>query len=134
MAAFMNVLTLSTVFASALLSSESLTKLVKLNSIRLAEAYHKPTSLFDRYGIYYISCNAGHFVLAKLAPRASNWDDEAAMIARLGEAGVLVSPGQICHVAEMGWARVSFAVEITVLKEAIRRMKSVLVFKCSKTE
>ena len=30
------------------------------------------------------------------------------MIARLGEAGVLVSPGQIYHVAEMGWAGVSF--------------------------
>ncbi|KAF6240569.1 hypothetical protein HO173_001239 [Letharia columbiana] len=123
MATFMNVSTLSTVFASALLSSESLPELVKLNSVRLAEAYNTLTSFFDRYGIYYIPCHAGHFMLAKLAPQASSWDDEAALIIRLGEAGVLVSPGQAYHVVEKGWARVSFAVERATLKEAIRRMK-----------
>ncbi|CAD6592041.1 MAG: hypothetical protein ASARMPRED_005950 [Alectoria sarmentosa] len=126
MATSMNVSTLSTVFASALLSSESLPALVKLNSVRLAEAYDTLTSFFDRHGIYYIPCNAGHFVLAKLAPQASSGDDEAALIIRLGEAGVLVSPGRAYHVGESGWARVSFAVERATLKEAIRRMKCVL--------
>lgn len=126
MATFMNVSTLSTVFANALLSSESLSVLVKLNSARLAEAYHTLTSFFDRHGIYYIPCNAGHFVLAKLAPRASSWEDEAALIHGLSEAGVQVSPGQAYHMEEKGWARVSFAVESTALMEAIRRMRCVL--------
>lgn len=126
MATFMNVSTLSIVFASALLSSESLPELVKLNSVRLAEAYDTLMRFFDRHGIYYIPCNAGHFMLAKLAPQPRSWDDEAALIIQLGEAGVLVSPGQAYHVGENGWARVSFAVERATLKEAIRRMKCVL--------
>ena len=132
MATFMNVSTLSTVFASALLSSASLPELVRLNSVRLAEAYHALTSFFDRHGIYYIPCNAGHFMLVKLASQASSWDDEAAPIIRLAEAGVLVSPGQAYHMGENGWARVSFAVERDTLKEAIRRMKSVLPWNAPK--
>ena len=126
MATFMNVSTLSTIFANALLSSESLPVLVKMNSVRLAEAYHTLTKFFDRYGIYYIPCNAGHFVLAKLAPRASTWEDEAALIQGLREVEVLVSPGQAYHVDEKGWVRVSFAVERTALIEAISRMRRVL--------
>ena len=132
MAAFMNVSTLSTVFANALLSSESLPVLITLNSVRLAQAYHVLTSFFDRYGIHYIPCYAGCFVLAKLAPWASNWDDEVSIITRLGEGGLSVSPGETYHVAEAGWARVSFAVEGPVLKEALMRMRAALLLDYSK--
>lgn len=65
-------------------------------------------------------------MLVKLVSQASSWEDEAALITRLAEAGVLVSPGQAYHMVEKGWARVSFAVERDTLKEAVRRMKSVL--------
>jgi len=64
--------------------------------------------------------------MARLAPRAESWEDETAMIVRLREIGVSVSPGRIYHFIEKGWARVSFAVEKTVLEEALRRMHSSL--------
>jgi len=64
--------------------------------------------------------------MARLAPMAETWEDETAMIVRLREIGLLVSPGRIYHFIEKGWARVSFALEKTVLEEALRRMHSAL--------
>jgi len=126
LAAFMNVSTLSNVFAKSLLSSNHLPWLVKLNSARLAEAYRTLTGFFDHSGVYYLPCNAGHFILAKLAPKAKSWDDEALIVDKLSQAGVLVSPGRSYHVADKGWARVSFAVSTPRLIEATRRMAIVL--------
>jgi aspartate/methionine/tyrosine aminotransferase len=122
----MNVSTLSAVFAIALLSSPSLPSLVALNSRRLADAYKLLTNFLKSHGIRYFPCNAGLFVLARLAPNAQSWDDEAAAIDKLQEAGVLVGAGRRYHVHEMGWARISFAVKMTVLEEAMRRLETVL--------
>jgi len=74
-------------------------------------------------------CNAGLFVFAKLALRATTWEEEAHMVSKLKEAGVLVSSGRGYHgpESEKGWMRVGFATEEDELEEAIRRMDSVLM-------
>ena len=125
LAAHMNVSTLSTVFATKLLASPRLPSLLALNSARLAEAYTLLTCFFKRHGIRYSPCNAGPFILARLAPNAQSWDDEAAVVQDLQQAGVLVGSGRRYHVDEKGWARVCFAVERTVLEEAMRRIEKV---------
>lgn len=116
---------LSVTATTALLKSPSLPDLIKLNTARLGEAYKLMTSLFKRHGIEYIPANAGLFILAKLAPNAKTWDDEARMVKTLKEAGVLVSPGKVYHVdeKEKGWARLIFAVDPSMLKEALRRLE-----------
>jgi len=124
----MNVSTLSAVFATALLSSPTLPSLVALNSTRLGDAYKLLTGFLKSHGIHYFPCNAGPFVLAKLAPTGQSWDEEAAAIEGLQKAGVVVGAGRRYHVHEMGWARVSFAVETAVLKEAMRRMETVFMY------
>lgn len=127
LAAHMNVSTLSAVFATSLLSSPSLPSLVALNSTRLADAYKVLTSFLKSHGIHYFPCNAGPFVLARLAPNAQSWDEEAAAIEGLHKAGVLVGAGRRYHVHEMGWARLSFAVDMAVLKEVTRRLGTVFM-------
>lgn len=68
------------------------------------------------------------FIFAKLVPHAKSWDDELAMIVKLKEAGVSVSGGQGYHVMEedKGWARLAFALNTDQLREALKRIDSIL--------
>jgi aspartate/methionine/tyrosine aminotransferase len=118
---------LSTVFATGLLNSPRLSSLIDLNAERLSKAYTTLTTFFKNYQIQYIPCNAGIYLFVKIAPKAKTWEDEAAMVERLKNAGVLVSSGRAYHgpETEKGWARISFAVKPSDLEEAIRRMKTV---------
>ncbi|KAI9792514.1 MAG: hypothetical protein M1816_002034 [Peltula sp. TS41687] len=114
----------SAIATTALLKSPRLPDLIRLNSERLGEAYKMVTSFFKRHGIEYIPANAGLFILAKLAPEAKTWEDEAKTVKTLNDAGVLVSPGKTIHVSEKGWVRMIFAVDPSVLKEALRRIET----------
>lgn len=126
LAAHMNVSTLSTVVATEILTSPQLPSLLALNSSRLAQAYTRITAFLKRLAIPYFPCNAGPFILARVAPNASSWEHEAAVVLNLQLAGVLVGAGRSYHVHSPGWARICFAVEEMVLEEAMRRMETVL--------
>ncbi|OTB04088.1 hypothetical protein M426DRAFT_59221 [Hypoxylon sp. CI-4A] len=119
---------LSVIFVTSLLTSPDLSSLISLNSRRLSSAYISLTTFFKENRVSYIPCNAGLYVFAKLSPYAETWEDEIEMVAKLKEAGVLVSPGQAYHGpdSEKGWARVGFAVEESQLREGMRRMKKVI--------
>ncbi|KAF2276638.1 1-aminocyclopropane-1-carboxylate synthase [Westerdykella ornata] len=127
LAAQMQVSTLSATFVTALLTAPNLDELIQLNKKRLAEAYTKLTKFFKEHDIPYIPCNAGLYVFAKIAPNAETWEDESAVIAKLKDVGVHVSPGKAYHGPEneKGWARIGFAVKPQDLDEAIRRMEPV---------
>jgi aspartate/methionine/tyrosine aminotransferase len=118
---------LSTIFVTTLLTSPNLDSLIALNKERLSLSYAKLTNLFKKHGIPYLPCNAGLYVFARLARRAT-WEDESNMVQKLKQAGVLVSAGKAYHVpeSEKGWMRVSFAVHEADLVEAMRRMETVL--------
>lgn len=118
----------SAVATAALLTSPGLADLIALNSSRLAETYGLLTSFFKRRRIEYIPANAGVFLLAKLAPDAKTREDETRVFRKLKDAGVLVGPGRIYHVQEKerGWARLTFAIDPPMLKEAIARLETVL--------
>ena len=129
LAANTQISALSTICVTALLSSPQLASLVSLNAQRLAAAYTRLTACFKRHGIQYMPCNAGLFVFAKLALHATTWEEEAHMVSKLKEAGVLVSAGRGYHgpESEKGWMRVGFATEEDELEEAIRRVDGVLM-------
>lgn len=117
---------LSAICAIKLLASPQLPSLLAKNAERLSNAYKTLTEFFKKYGIAYFPANAGLYVFARLT-HAETWDEEAEAINKLKSAGVLVSGGKAYHgpESEKGWARVLFAVEPEVLKEAIRRMETV---------
>ena len=119
----MNVSKLSTTFANELLRSPSLPALVRLNSWRLSEAYQGLTSCLKRCQIEYLPCDTAPFLLVKLAPHARTWEEEEAVIESIRQAGVLVAGGRRFHMPEKGWARICFAVEPIVLKEAVARIE-----------
>ncbi len=121
----MNVSTLSAVFAAELLATPRLPALIALNSTRLSIKYDLLKKLLDRHGIDYVPCNAGTFVLARIAPHAETWEDEDAWVGRLRQAGVIVGSGRTYHVPEKGWARICFAIEDCQFQEAVRRMEGV---------
>jgi aspartate/methionine/tyrosine aminotransferase len=118
---------LSAIATKRLLESPNLPSLFKLNRERLAEAYKKITSFFVSCGIEFFPVTAGLYVFARLAPEARTWEDEAATIARIKDAGVLISPGKAYHVPEKekGWARITFAVEPADLEKAIDAMRCI---------
>ena len=118
---------LSAIATEGLLSSPFLPSLLKLNRSRLAAAYKKITDFFVSCGIEFIPVTAGLYVFARLAPKAKTWEDESAMIARIKDAGVLVSSGKAYHVVEKekGWARITFAVAPEDLNKAIEAMRRV---------
>ena len=114
-------------FATTLIRSPKLPELMKINSERLASAYRVLTSFLKSRNVAYIPANAGLYVFARVAPKASTWEDETAQIARIKEAGVLVSSGKSYHVpeSEKGWARIGFAIPTDQLTEAIHRLDTV---------
>lgn len=116
---------LTAVFVVALLTSPELPALLELNSQRLARSYEILTAFFKSNSIAYIPCNSGLYVLARLAPMAKTWEDEATVIQKMKDTGVLVAAGHGYHCPEneKGWARVSFTVKVAELEEAIRRLQ-----------
>ncbi|TPX23919.1 hypothetical protein DIZ76_013262 [Coccidioides immitis] len=121
---YSRISTSSAVFTKTLLSSPTLPFLIALNSARLAEAYIYITDFFTRRNIRYVPVSTGLNIFARLAPEASTWVDEDAMIDRLREVGVLVTGGRQYHGGPQGkgWARLSFSVEPRKLHEALERI------------
>ncbi|EIT75178.1 1-aminocyclopropane-1-carboxylate [Aspergillus oryzae 100-8] len=127
--ASVHVSVLSTVFAKEVLASPQLPKLLTLSATRLAKAYSTLTTAFKATGIEYFPSYATVFVLARLAPNATAWDEEMLALRAYMQAGVAVAPGRAYHMAERqkGWMRVTFAVSNEDLSEGIRRTKTVYV-------
>jgi gliotoxin/aspirochlorine biosynthesis aminotransferase len=119
---------LSSIFVSSLLTSPKLPEILKLNSQRLGEAYASLTQLLRKYHVPYIPACQGLYVLAKIVPAAADWQEEAAAIAKFKDAGVLISSGKSFHGpdSEKGWARIGFAVEAEMMKEALQRIEKCL--------
>jgi aspartate/methionine/tyrosine aminotransferase len=128
LAAMIQVSALTTIFVTKLLKSPKLSDIISLNSERLQSAYQCLTKFLKEHDIPYIPCNAGLYVFAKLAPNAQTWDDEALVVKSFKESGVIISPGKAYHgpESEKGWMRVGFAMEPSVMEEAISRMREVL--------
>jgi aspartate/methionine/tyrosine aminotransferase len=86
------------------------------------------TAMLQRHRVPFIPVSAGVYVFAKLVPDAKTWEEEAAVVQKMKEAGVLVSSGRAYHgqETEKGWARITFAVSQTTLREGIRRIEAVL--------
>ncbi|KAB8268857.1 pyridoxal phosphate-dependent transferase [Aspergillus minisclerotigenes] len=128
--ASVHVSVLSTVFAKEVLASTQLPKLLTLSASRLAEAYSTLTTAFKATGIEYFPSYATVFVLARLAPNTTTWEDEMLALRAYMQAGVAVVPGRAYHMPEgqKGWMRVTFAVPNADLAEGIRRIKMIPMF------
>ena len=122
-----NVSSLSIHFSTELLSSPKLPSLLQLNTQRLAKSYVFLTSFFTAAGIKYQPANGSVFVLAKLAPKAQNRDDEATAHSQYVQAGVLMSPGRAYSMPDgsPGWMRVTFALDRDYLLKGLERIKEV---------
>ena len=120
------VSSLTSTFITALLTSPSLPSLIELNSERLSRSYKIISSTLRELNLDFIPANAGLFVFVKVAPGATTWDEEAAVVEGLRESGVIVSPGKPYNgnEEEKGWARITFAVPEDVLIEGMARLKS----------
>ena len=107
---------------------------MRLNVQRHSESYKVLTSWLKDVNVPYLPCNSAPFVLAKIAPDAQSWEEEAAVIQELKELGVWVSPGRSHHMPEYakGWARITFALEPAKIEQALARMKQVLLLKSKK--
>ncbi|QRD85572.1 1-aminocyclopropane-1-carboxylate synthase [Aspergillus flavus] len=125
--ASVHVSVLSTVFAKEVLALPQLPKLLTLSATRLAKAYSTLTTAFKATGIEYFPSYATVFVLARLAPNATAWDEEMLALRAYMQAGVAVVPGRAYHMPEgqKGWMQVTFAVFHEDLLEGIRTIKRV---------
>ena len=124
------VSSLAALVTAGLLESPRLPYLIELGSQRLKASYDQIRYWLELHKLDYVPVVGGIYVLACLAPGASTWDDENAMIKKLGNVGVLVGPGRSYHLRESqkGWCRIVFAVPPHVLEEALRRIQEALDF------
>lgn len=116
---------MSAVCATEVLASPSLPLLISQITERLEERYRLLSHLLDHHDVEYVPCNAGIFILVRIAPRAECQEDEDAAVSLLREAGIAVAPGSMYHMPEIGWARICFAVEDGKFHEAMRRLDTV---------
>lgn len=132
LSAYWQTSALSSVVALSLLRSEKLPGLVKLNSERLTSSYNVLTDTLARWGTRYIPANAGLFVFVQVVEGAQTWEDEAAMVKSMADAGVIVAPGRRFDGGETakGWVRITFAVPTETLQEALMRIEGCLVRRC----
>ncbi|KAJ9488957.1 hypothetical protein VN97_g4320 [Penicillium thymicola] len=123
--ASLNFSSVSSLITKTLLTSPRLPELLTLSSLRLGRLYMILTVFLKTRGIEYIPASTGLFVFARLAPNATKWEEEAAMVRRLKEAGVLVGPGKIYHTAEgdKGWVRLTFALREDILQQGLQRLQ-----------
>lgn len=119
---------LSAVFVTSLLTSVELPALIALNSKRLSESYRILVEFLQKREIEFIPAHAGLFVFARLAKGCRCWEEEAMIVERLKENGVLVSPGRTYHglEEEKGWIRITFAVPEDTLREGLERVQRCL--------
>ena len=110
------------------LESVELPKILETAAARFAKSYQIVASFLKRMDLPFIPCNAGPSILAKIAPHAQSWEDEAAMIQKLKDAGVWVSPGRSHHMPETAkrWARITFALASTTIEKGLERAERVL--------
>ncbi|KAF3396055.1 1-aminocyclopropane-1-carboxylate synthase 6 [Penicillium rolfsii] len=85
------VSSLATIFTRSILGSSRTQELVALNRLRLSAAYYTITEWLRVNGFSYIPVSAGVFVFAKLGHDIATWDEEAQLVKRCKEAGVIVS-------------------------------------------
>ncbi|KAL3459739.1 pyridoxal phosphate-dependent transferase [Aspergillus heterothallicus] len=111
---------LTSLCATALLTSPTLPNLVTVNRKRLDDSYKAMATILQTHKVQYIPATAGLFVFARLRPNASP-DEETKFQQRLKSEGIAVSPGQAYHAGpeNSGWYRLTFALPPAQLKRAL---------------
>lgn len=119
---------LSSLATSGLLQHPDLSRLVSLNLQRLAEAYTHVTAWLTRHGFPYIPATAGVYILARLAPQATDWEQEAQVQAKIKAAGVMLASGRSFHLCaeQKGWFRIIIAVQPDMLEKALKLLEKAL--------
>ncbi|KAI0392798.1 PLP-dependent transferase [Xylariaceae sp. FL0594] len=119
---------LTAVAATSLLQSPALSRLLQVNSGRLAISYARMTSFLKNRGLEYVAANMGPFLFARLAPHAQSVEDEKRLVETCKECGVSVSTGGSYHVADAvkGWTKLTFALRPEALDVALKRLATAL--------
>ncbi|KAI9647508.1 hypothetical protein NHQ30_003893 [Ciborinia camelliae] len=127
---YMQTSTLNNLCVTALFNSPQLPSIINSFKHQLTRNYGWLTKALDKWGIEYIPTHAGFHIFAKLAKNAQNWDDEAAVVKQLFDAGVLVIPGKNFGGidGEVGWIRLSFSIHEKELLDGLWRIGHTLGF------
>jgi len=107
---------------TGLLTSPDLPRLVLLNAARLSQAYVRVATWLTAHDVEFVPATHGVYVLARFGPHAKTCDDENDVVRRLRDAGVLVAAGRRFHLRDMGWVRMTIAVNPDVLTQALARI------------
>ncbi|CAG8976233.1 hypothetical protein HYALB_00011999 [Hymenoscyphus albidus] len=118
---------LSSICASAILTSPKLPDVFAKNSELLSTGYSKVVKVLKRHKLRYFPCYSGLYIYAQIAPNCDTWVEESRLVQRMKNAGVLVSSGRGYHGPEneKGWARIGFAIPSNELKAALGIMDNV---------
>ncbi|KAL4741657.1 PLP-dependent transferase [Aspergillus similis] len=119
---------LSSLATAGLLQHPDLSRLMSLNLQRLAEAYKHVTAWLTKHDFPYIPATAGIYILARLAPQVTNWEQEAQVQAKIKAAGVMLASGRSFHLCaeQKGWFRIIIAVQPDVLEKALKSLENAL--------
>ncbi|KAK0617476.1 pyridoxal phosphate-dependent transferase [Immersiella caudata] len=126
----MHLSSLSALATRRLLQSSRFPGLLSQLSSRLARAHEMAATRFRRWGVPFIVADAGPFVMVRLGAGR----DEAGILRRLAQVGVMVAPGRTfggsgwCEGDGGFWARVTVAVPPETLWDGLQTMEFALGF------
>ncbi|KAH8600047.1 pyridoxal phosphate-dependent transferase [Bisporella sp. PMI_857] len=129
LASFTTVSILYSLLTTGLLKSPRLDDLLAVSSQRHRQFYIVLTTWLKKLGLPYLPCNAAPFLMAKIVPNASSWEDEATVVHALKEVDNWVSFGRSQHMPEYAkrLARLTFTIERAKLDTALARIEPTLL-------
>lgn len=121
LASYWQTSSLTSIVATYILNSPGLPDLIRMNSKLLARAYTTLAEGLVKLGIKHIEPDYGLFLFAKVGIYCKTPEDEAAVVKRLAENGLIVAPGQrlACGGKEYGWVRITFSQPVQKIQRAL---------------
>ncbi|EMR90484.1 putative 1-aminocyclopropane-1-carboxylate synthase protein [Botrytis cinerea BcDW1] len=119
------VSSLSSLYITAVLKCAKLSDLIVLSHKRLRSVYKLLTSRLETWGVEYIPVKAGVVIHLRIAKNAQSWEDEAPVLAKIKEQGVVIGSGRAYGIG-MGWGRMLFSVKEELMMEVLGKLEKVL--------
>ncbi|CCD46754.1 hypothetical protein BofuT4_P114600.1 [Botrytis cinerea T4] len=91
----------------------------------LSSLYITAVLKLEAWGVEYIPVKAGVVIHLRVAKNAQSWEDEAAVLAKIKEQGVVIGSGRAYGIG-MGWGRMLFSVKEELMMEVLGKLEKVL--------
>jgi aspartate/methionine/tyrosine aminotransferase len=124
---FTNISSITDRLALGLLSDKDwVSSFLSRNKVVLREYQEFITNWLESHSLSYVEPSSAFFIWINLERYCSTLQDEIRLWNAFIDAGVLLSPGHAFHSSRLGWFRLVYSFEKSILQMGLERMEGVL--------